>query len=353
MHDEIAVLDDFLPAEIYGKLVRFVGNEAMSYGMRSNARTDPHGHWSRRFVTAGRSNLADVSYLMDGVEEFAPILAAWDFIKLAHLSDGVLLRCYLNGYTYGTDGYFHSDSERPDEHTAILFMNQHWDPDWGGETAFLDERGDIIRSVLPRRNRAVIFPARLLHAGRGVSRKCMELRQTLVFKTRKRGSNNFEKLSVFLRQKGATTLAHREGSLHDHLLRTFSLLESRGFDDDVCFGGGLHAIYGTNIFKQNLMIPPSSAIVKQFGEGAERLAHLFSVIDRPRTLEAPRQLDSDTALVEGRDGQMLSLARKTFDDLRKIECANLYDQAALARWPNLSALWGEHAARHSIGADAI
>src|SRR5262249_31001180 len=152
MHDEIMVLDDFLPPDIYNKLARFVINEGMSYGMRSNSRTDPHGHWSRRFVTAGRSNLADVSYLLDGVEEFAAINAAWAFIKQTRLNDGVLLRCYLNGYTYGTDGYFHSDSDRPDEHTAIVFMNERWDPDWAGETVFLDECGDIIRSVLPKQN---------------------------------------------------------------------------------------------------------------------------------------------------------------------------------------------------------
>ncbi|TMQ18268.1 MAG: hypothetical protein E6J90_20555, partial [Deltaproteobacteria bacterium] len=258
MHDEIAVLDDFLPPDIYQKLVWFVANEAMSYGTRSNSRTDPHGHWSRRFVTAGHFNLADVSYLLDGVEEFAAIHAAWDFIKRTHLEDGVLLRCYLNGYTYGTDGYFHSDSGRPDEHTAILFMNGEWDPDWAGETVFLDQRGDIIRAVLPKRNRAVIFPSRLLHTGRGVSRKCVELRQTLVFKARERRSDNFEKLSIFLRKNGATTLGHREGSLHDHLVRTFSLLESCGFDDEVCFGGGLHAIYGTNAFTCALMTPVSS-----------------------------------------------------------------------------------------------
>src|SRR5258707_1275606 len=92
------------------------------------------------------------------------------------LKKSVLIRCYLNGYTYGTDGYFHSDSNRADEHTVIVFMNDEWEPDWAGETVFLDERGDIVRSVLPKRNRAIIFAARLRHAGRGVSRKCVELR---------------------------------------------------------------------------------------------------------------------------------------------------------------------------------
>lgn len=352
MHDEIMVLDDFLPPDLYQNLEWSVANETLSYGIRSNSRTDPHGHWSRRFVTAGHSNLADVAYLLEGVEEFAALHAAWNFIQRTRLNDNVLLRCYLNGYTYGTDGYFHSDSSRPDEQTLIVFMNPEWDPDWAGETVFLDERRDIIRSVLPRRNRAVIFPSRLLHAGRGVSRKCVALRQTLVFKVRKRRSENFEKLSLFLRQNGATTLGHRDGSLHDHLVRTFALLEACGFDNEVCFGGGLHAIYGTTAFTQALLTPVSSAVVETFGEGVEQLVRLFSELDRPGTLESPRELEPNTALVERRDGQTLRLPRIMFDNLRKIECANLHDQQMLASQPHLRKLWNELSPAASPGQDA-
>ncbi|HEY2859630.1 MAG TPA: 2OG-Fe(II) oxygenase [Terracidiphilus sp.] len=352
MQDEIAVLDDFLPPDLYQNLEWAVANEPLSYGIRSNSRTDPHGHWSRRFVAAGHSNLADVEYLLEGIEEFAALHAAWHFIQHTRLKDGVLLRCYLNGYTYGTDGYFHSDSIRPDEQTVILFMNPKWDPDWAGEMVFLDEHREIIRSVLPRRNRAVIFPSHLLHAGRGVSRKCVVLRQTLVFKARKRRSDKFEKLSLFLRQNGATALGHRDGSLHDHLARTFALLEACGFDNEVCFGGGLHAIYGTNTFTQALLTPVSSALVKTFGESVDRLVRLFSGLDRPGTLESPRELEPDTALVERRDGQTLRLPRKMFDKLRKIECANLHDQQLLASQPHLLKLWNDFSPGASPGEDA-
>lgn len=346
MCDEILVLDDFLPPDIHQDLVRFVANETMSYGSRSNSRTDPHGHWSSRLVTAGRHNLADVSYLLAGEEQIAAVNVAWKFLNSTHLRNSVLIRCYLNGYTYGTDGYFHSDSERADEHTAIVFMNDEWEPDWAGETVFLDDRGDIVRAVLPKKNRAIIFPARLLHAGRGVSRKCVELRLTLIFKTRKRRSNNFEKLSTFLREKGATTLTHRKGSLHDHLVRTFSILESCGLEDEVCFGGGLHAVYGTNVFTHSLMAPTSKpAIVKEFGEGAEQLAYLFSVLDRPRTLESPLELDQDNAVLEKRDKLTLTLPRQVFENLRKIECANLYDQNSLAKHQSLRNFWNEYIAR--------
>src|SRR5271155_598159 len=141
----------------------------MAYGARSNSDTDPHGHWSRKFVRADQHNLADISYMLQGHEKFEALSVAWNFLKLTRLKNSLLIRCYLNGYTYGTDGYFHSDSHRADEHTAILFMNEEWDPDWAGETVFLDEGGDIAMSVLPKRNRAIVFPSLLRHAGRGVS----------------------------------------------------------------------------------------------------------------------------------------------------------------------------------------
>lgn len=243
-------------------------------------------------------------------------------------------------------------SNRADEYTAILFMNETWEPDWAGETVFLDEHGDIARAVLPKRNRAIMFPARMRHAGRGVSRKCMQLRQTLIFKVRKRRSGKFERLSLFLRKRGATNLPHKEGSLHDHLVRTFSILESGGFEEEVCFGAGLHAIYGTNAFGHRLVtLDDRATIADEFGEGAERLAYLFSVLDRPETLESPLELDRDAAVVRQGDARRVELPIKTFGDLRMIECANLLDQKALAKHQSLSRAWNDETERRKSQRD--
>jgi 2OG-Fe(II) oxygenase superfamily len=351
MRDDILVVDDVLPPEAFDNLARLIANEPMSYGSLSNARTDPHGHWSRKFSAAGRHNLADVSFALEENQEFKALNVAWKILRDAHLNEGLLIRCYLNGYTYGTDGYFHTDSDRTDEHTAILFMNLNWEPDWAGETAFLDERGDIVKSVLPKKNRAVIFPAQFRHVGRGVSRKCTALRQTLIYKARKKRSDNFEKLSAFLRKSGALNYGHKTGTLHDHLVRTFSILESRGFEEEVCFGGGLHAIYGTNIFAHSLMtMAAKPAIVAAFGEAAEQLASLFSSLDRPKTLEFPLELTPDAAVVALRDQQKLTLSRAVFDKLRWIECANLIDQNALGSHQALIQEWMTFAAKGSAPA---
>ncbi len=210
----------------------------------------------------------------------------------------------------------------------------------GRGTVFLGENDEIIKAVLPRSNRAVIFPSTLQHAGRAVSRKCTVLRKTLIFKTRRRRSEDFEKLSAFLRDVGARDRAHHRGSLHDHLVRTFSLLEAKGLDRTVCLGGGLHSVYGTNAFGPGVLTSDArTEIIGAFGERAEELARLFSVINRPKSLESPLHLDAQTAAVELVDGQRLELSRSMFDDLRKIECANLADQESLVRYRALDAFW--------------
>jgi hypothetical protein len=340
MSKDILLVDDFLPPQAYQDLAQFVASEPMAYGSRSNFKTDPHGHWSRAIVAAGPHNLADVSNALEQREKATSINVAWKFLRDTHLMNSVLIRCYVNGYTYGTDGYFHADSERSDEHTTIIYANDYWEPDWAGETVFLGKDGDIAKSVLPKRNRAIIFPADIQHAGRAVSRKCMVLRKAVIFKTRKKRSSNFEKLSAFLREAGAVNRSHKLGTLHDHLVRTFSLLEMKGFASSICFGGGLHAIYGTNVFDRGILTQMAKLkIVSEFGERAEELVHLFSLLDRPTTLESPLQLNSETAVVKLTNGGALNLDREIFDDLRKIESANLADQRSLARYRALSVMW--------------
>ena len=284
-------------------------------------------------------NLADVSGDLSRDARLAPIKRAWEFLRDRELPDSILIRCYLNGYTYGTKGYFHTDSQRPDEHTTVIFMNDHWEPDWAGETVFLDARDEISKSVLPKRNRAVIFRSDVQHAGRGVSRKCTALRKTLIFKARRGRSGNFEKLSSFLREAGATKFGHKSGTLHDHLVRTFSLLEARGFENSVCFGGGLHSIYGTNAYRAALLSSEDRRRgADEFGARAEELAALFAKLERPKTLELPLKLTGQAALVELHTKDTRMVDRATFEDLRLMECANLADQNELNNHKALSVI---------------
>jgi SM-20-related protein len=84
--------------------------------------------------------------------------------------------------TYGQDGFPHRDSLDEHDVTAMFYINEVWKPEWAGETCFFDESGDTDRAVLPRPNRLVIFPARVLHVARGVYPVTPDPRVVLVFK---------------------------------------------------------------------------------------------------------------------------------------------------------------------------
>jgi hypothetical protein len=51
-----------------------------------------------------------------------------------------------------------------------------------------------------------------------------------------------EKLKSFLNKKKAHEHPHYNGTLEDHLIRTYMILKNKGFSENICLGGGLHSI---------------------------------------------------------------------------------------------------------------
>lgn len=330
------VIDDFLPADDYRKLLTFVQDQPMRYGSKSNGKTDPYGHWSWKPIHDNQKNLADLAFTLP------PILRdAWDkTIKLiGPIGNTALIRSYANGYTYGTDGYFHTDSDRHDERTIILYMCDKWEDDWGGETVC----GKPMQAVLPAPNRALIINSDQPHAARAVSRKCNVIRTTLMFKTRPKRSQWFEHLSQWLVGRGALKFEHSKGTLHDHLVRVFDLLMRRdGMTLEVAYAGGLHSIYGTNVYQKQLLVPTPNTrgvVASQFGKEAEALAYLFSVLNRPGCFERVLPHKEDNWGLEMRHDQTMTVSAIQLRSLQLIEAANLLDQDSLSKWPNIKAVW--------------
>ena len=154
-NNSISIIDDFFSEEMYNGLLRFLDLYGlMKYGWKSNDETDDHGHWTAVFSGTDRQNKVDATNRLP--HELAE---PWQRVRSV-MKDKSLVTCYMNGHTYGVDGYFHSDSNEDEYSTAIVYIvDGKWNPDWGGETAFLDDRtGEIKASILPKRNRVVIFP---------------------------------------------------------------------------------------------------------------------------------------------------------------------------------------------------
>jgi SM-20-related protein len=340
---EIEVVDNFFSKELYDEFIKIYDNVPMRYGWLANPKSDKHGHWNYSLIHSQAANLADFSSKLP--DETSKKM--WNYVQEYLKEECVLLRCYINSHTYGVEGYFHKDTWQENETTAVLYMNSEWHPNWAGETVFMDnlESSKITQSVLPKSNRMVLFPSEMQHCARGVSRKCIVLRKTFMFKFRKKRSENFEKLSKFLFDSKAVDFNHSYGSLHDHLVRVFQLLETNKFPEHVCYGGGLHSVFGTNVFTKNICSDNDNlTIIENFGEKAFELAKLFSAINRPKSLETPVSINFDSVIVELNNEAHVNLPIETYNDLCAIECANLLDQKSLNtdKYPNLQKIWNQN-----------
>ena len=96
-----------------------------------------------------------------------------------------MIRCYANAQTCGQDQKLHTDDSLDTSKTIIVYVNNDWNVDWGGETILWDkEKRLITNSVLPKFRSVLGFPGNVWHGVRPVSQYCDSLRITLMFKTR-------------------------------------------------------------------------------------------------------------------------------------------------------------------------
>lgn len=105
------------------------------------------------------------------------------------------------------------------------------------------------------------------------------------------GQRPSEEAVNFLKSQGCGDIVHRGGrSLLTHLLGTHALISSWGLPDSVALAGMFHSIYGTSHFEESCLSagPAERKSVRAvIGAEAERLAHLFSAMDRHAFLANP------------------------------------------------------------------
>lgn len=171
--------DDIIPLDKVKELMNYINNVGFTYGWKSNDKFD-FGHWNVVFGGEKQSNRDDIEIILDGI--------VFEVVKLLKgkviPEDSVIVRCYANAYTFGTEGYPHVDSYSDSDMTIIVYLNENWKTEWFGETVFFDHNDEIIHAVLPKFGRCVVFPSGMLHAGRSVSRLCPVARTVFVMKAR-------------------------------------------------------------------------------------------------------------------------------------------------------------------------
>jgi hypothetical protein len=313
--NNIYSINSFFPEGILQNLDKTIKESGWNYGWKSNPSIG-YGHWNIDFAPCIIENSQDISEYLP-----ATLKEAWHYIKFNHFAQHKIIRCYANGHTFGVEGSPHTDSLKPEDKTIVVYLNNNWRREWGGETLIYQD-DKIIHAEIPKRNRALIFPGNNLHISRGVTRICPDLRITLMFKVSDAFDQERDRLQEFLINHKADTIPHNNGKLINHLLRTYDRLKNTRHDKDICLGGGLHSIFGTNAFKtQILNISNKQLVIDWFGEKAVEYAVQFSSIDRPNFLE--KNIDTNTEL----------------NALASIECANLLDQGGLEKYPRLNAYW--------------
>jgi hypothetical protein len=224
---------------------------------------------------------------------------------------------------------------------------------------------EIVKSILPKWRRVVSFPSAVLHVGRSVSRMCPVARVVLVFKASKSVINADrtvqgypitdskiaarKSLDDFLIEVGADSTPHSGRTLREHLLGTFDLLSKWQCSEIVCLAGGLHSIYGTNVFKKKTLSGSAREHVKAlFGQDVERLAWLFGSLYRPFVIEH----GTDFLKKSNSSSQLFDPPK--LKKLRLIEAANLLEQkGSLSRWPNIRKAVIEHLNAVSIQAGKV
>lgn len=184
----VRAIDDFFPASDVQRLVDTVASIPLYFlnHARYQRTHELYCHWEYPLVIVGDEPPRDVASELEQLDEsLEPIVSAWRKSWSLLPSGAVTVNCYINGYTYGTDGFPHFEirgEQGSEQRTVLIYCCPRWEPAWGGETVFFDRDGDVSAAILPKPGRVLVFRGDVLHVARSPSRFCPIERRVLVFK---------------------------------------------------------------------------------------------------------------------------------------------------------------------------
>lgn len=333
--NSIVKIDQVFPTALLKDVSAVIDHVPWRYGWASNKSIE-FTHWNHSFAKGGALNSVDIADQLTG-----PIALAWQHIQDNITGPQDLLRCYTNSHTFGVEGYPHTDSKRDLDKTLIIYMNKHWQRDWGGETTIYHD--DLIaHAELPKYNKGLIFSGTDWHSARAVTRICPAQRITLMFKYAPLHIDPIRcEIQKFLSLLNTDSVKHSGKTLWTHLLNVYDILKAEGHSQEICSAGGLHSIFGTNAFKhQMLNINQRHVVVNLIGEEATNLVELFHGIKRPQTLE--HAVKNKTLQVELNSGEIKTLTQNELNSICAIEAANLSDQKSLKNYPLIAKFLRKH-----------
>ncbi len=169
---DVFVFDDLVPVDECARY--FAALSRASFTRSESARPDTEfRHWVCEMPL---ENLARISLWPPTERAVAQVRAGERFLPY---------RVYTNFASYGDTLLTHVDAVADArELTALWFICDRWDTEWGGETLFFDDSGDALIAVSPRPGRLLLFDGAIRHAGKPPNRSCNIPRFTFAIKLR-------------------------------------------------------------------------------------------------------------------------------------------------------------------------
>lgn len=107
----------------------------------------------------------------------------WNTINFSFKEDGFNLkveRVIANLFNHGDSSWLHKDCENDSAWTAIVYLNDYWDLNWGGETILVKDN-EILKAFAPTPGKFILFKSNMVHGPRPVSREAAFPRLGLTF----------------------------------------------------------------------------------------------------------------------------------------------------------------------------
>jgi hypothetical protein len=168
---QVAVYDGLVAGADIARYVEILNRAPFTRTEMARPDTAEHRHWVSEMAVANLMHLPLWPATQRALMVFRPDEAYRPY------------RAYTNHAAFGDMLYTHTDC-LPDQRelTALWFLCERWDVEWGGETLFFDATGDAAFAASPRPGRLVVFDGAIRHAGRPPNRACYVPRYTFAIK---------------------------------------------------------------------------------------------------------------------------------------------------------------------------
>lgn len=138
--------------------------------------------WSCNHSSTGETSLFWKMSELENDEFFSVYLL--NKIKKITGEDFEIGRVYFNGHNGGGQGYPHTDTEKENGRTFLIYCNRVWDLAFGGSTSFIID--NEVKSFFPYPKSAIYFQNNVLHMASPISKDFKGVRITLAFKLLKK-----------------------------------------------------------------------------------------------------------------------------------------------------------------------